>query len=256
MRSAGCGGFVGFIIHYSLFIIPGIQLAASPPDRLTARAALIETARVISGRLPLLSLHNARLTISCRALGIPFPGPLEVPEGVVDGIVRFEVSADGVETTMRSQFPNPEIPQSRNRGEPIRLVLSDVAYRPYPHKTTDRGQFDDALARARRRDADDGLMVTLDGHVAECAIWSVFWWEETDRLMCPPLEIGILPGVARARLSQLVPLEGRRVEPLALAGRPMFVANAARGVVVVASLNGRAVPEDPRTEELAGGFWG
>jgi len=180
-----------------------------------------------------------------------------VPDGVGDGIVRFEVSAGGVDVSLRSpipQFRNPGMPESRN-PDPIKLVLSDVAYRPYPHKTTDRGQFDDALARAKRRNADDGLMVTLDGHVAECAIWSVFWWDG-EGLVCPSLEVGILPGVARARLSQLVPLEERRVGPLALAGRSLFVANAARGVVAVGSLNEREVPGDPRTGELAEGFWG
>ena len=244
-----CGGFVSLDIRYSLFIILGIQLSAIPPDRLTGSPALIETARIVSGRLPLLSLHNARLSISCRALGVPFPGPLEVPVGVGDGIVRFEVSAGGVDVSLR-----PPIPQFRNPA-PIKLVLSDVAHRPYSHKTTDRGQFDDALARARRQGADDGLMRTLDGHVAECAIWSVFWWEG-EGLMCPSLEIGVLPGVARARLSQLVPLEERRVGPVALAGRALFVANAARGVVGVGSLNDRDVPEDPRTAELMGRFWG
>jgi para-aminobenzoate synthetase/4-amino-4-deoxychorismate lyase len=218
-------------------------------------ANLLETCRIVDGRLPLKSLHDARLSISCRALGIPFPGPLAVPEGVVDGIVRFEVSADGVETTVRSQSSNAGMPESPNPSDPITLVLSDVAHRPYPHKTTDRGQFDDALARARRRDADDGLMVTLDGHVAECAIWSVFWWEG-EGVACPSLEVGVLPGVARARLSQLVPLEECRVGPLALAGRPMFVANAARGVVAVGSLNDRDVPADRRTGQLAGRFWG
>jgi branched-subunit amino acid aminotransferase/4-amino-4-deoxychorismate lyase len=222
---------------------------------LTAVPALIETARAVGGRLPLLSLHNARLSIGCRALGIPFPGPLEVPERVVDGIVRFEVSVGGVKTTLRSPSLSPGIPRSPNPADPIRLILSDVAHRPYRHKTTDRGQFDDVLARARLREADDGLMLTLDGHVAECAIWSVFWWEG-ERLICPPLELGILPGVARARLSQLVPLEERRVGPLALAGRPIFVANAARGVVEVGSFNDRSVPADPRTGELAGRFWG
>ncbi len=254
MRRGLCVGVGVLDIRYSIFIIPGIHLSASPPDRPTA---LIETCRVIKGRLPLKPLHDGRLSISCRALGIPFPGPLEVPEGVLNGIVRFEVSPGGVEPSLRPpipQFWNPGISESRN-PIPIKLILSDVAHRPYPHKTTDRGQFDDALARARRQGADDGLMRTLDGHVAECAIWSVFWWEG-ERLMCPSLEVGILPGVARARLSQLVPLEECRVGPVALAGLPMFVANAARGVVAVRSLNDRDVPDDPRTAELAGRFWG
>jgi len=128
-------------------------------------------------------------------------------------------------------------------------------HRPYPDKTTKRGQFDDAVARAKVRGADDGLLLTIDGQVAECAIWGVFWWE-SDRVVAPSLDLGILMGVARARLTQLVDVEERTFGPLALAGQSVFVANAARGVVPVASLNDRAVPSDARTGELAGQFWG
>jgi len=38
-------------------------------------------------------------------------------------------------------------------------------------------------------------------------------------------------------------------------GRSLFVANAARGIVRVASLEGVAVPPDPPTEALAERFW-
>jgi len=38
-------------------------------------------------------------------------------------------------------------------------------------------------------------------------------------------------------------------------GQPMFVANAARGVVPVATLDGVAVTELPETEALAARFW-
>ena len=212
---------------------------------------LIETCRVRGGRLPLKPLHDARLSIGCRALGIAYPGPLEVPEGMADGIVRFEVSAAGVVTSLRASAE----PRVAGGHDPVGLVLSDVAHRPYPHKTTDRGQFDDAMARARQREADDGLMLTLDGLVAECAISSLFWWEG-EELCAPALDLGILPGVARARISQLVPLVERRVGPLVLLGRPLFVANAARGVVPVGSLDARDVGPDPRTGRLAKAFWG
>jgi len=219
---------------------------------------LIETCRVMNGQLPLGHLHVARLAHSCRELGIPFPGSLDVTDGIEDGIVRYEISTDGVETSVRptiDESRTPERPKSRNPGDPIALVLSDVVHRPYPHKTTSRGQFDDALARAKARDADDGLLLTIDGYVAECAIWSVFWWED-DRVVTPSLELGVLPGVARVRLGQMAGVVERRVGPLALAGRSLFVANAARGVVGVGSLNDRAVPGDPRTDELAARFWG
>jgi branched-subunit amino acid aminotransferase/4-amino-4-deoxychorismate lyase len=186
------------------------------------------------------------LAHSCRALQVPFPGALDVPAGIADGIVRYQISDAGVSSSLRDPTESPH--------RPLSLILSGVVHRPYPHKTTDRGRFDDARARARVAGADDAILLTLEGRVAECAIWTVFWWEG-EQLATPALELGILPGVARVRLGQLVPIEERKVEPAALAGRSLFVANAARGVVSVATLEGRPVPDDGRTAELVARFW-
>jgi branched-subunit amino acid aminotransferase/4-amino-4-deoxychorismate lyase len=83
----------------------------------------------------------------------------------------------------------------------------------------------------------------------------VFWWED-GKVAAPALELGVLPGVARARIAEIV---GSIVERKALVdevkGQPMFVANAARGVVPVATLDGVAVTELPETEALAARFW-
>jgi branched-subunit amino acid aminotransferase/4-amino-4-deoxychorismate lyase len=141
------------------------------------------------------------------------------------------------------------------RTAPAVLALSAVVHRPYPHKTTRRAVFDRALEEARAVGADDAILLTAGGNVAECAVWSVFWWEG-DRLCAPPLELGILPGVARARLEELAGgLAARRVGPEALEGRSVFVANAARGVVEVARLAGRPVPQDEGTARLSALFW-
>jgi len=40
-----------------------------------------------------------------------------------------------------------------------------------------------------------------------------------------------------------------------LAGKSLFLTNAVRGVVPIASLDGSPAPPDPRTAELAGRFW-
>jgi len=47
----------------------------------------------------------------------------------------------------------------------------------------------------------------------------------------------------------------RRVSPEALKGRSLFLANAARGIVQVAALNGVSVPADARTQALLARFW-
>ena len=87
-------------------------------------------------------------------------------------------------------------------ADPVRLVtVSGLVHRPYPHKTTDRAQFAHAMDQARTRGADDGVLLAEGGWVAEAGIWSLFWWED-GRAAAPPLALGVLPGVARARIAE------------------------------------------------------
>ena len=138
---------------------------------------------------------------------------------------------------------------------PVRLITSKVVHRPYPHKLVDRERFDRALADAKAVGADDGLLLTVGGQVAETAIWGVFWWED-GRVAAPALEIGILPSVARARIGEIVgEIDERKVTLEEIRGRSLFVANSVRGVVPVATLDGAAVPDSPETEGLASRFW-
>lgn len=207
-------------------------------------AALIETVRVRDGVAPLWRLHLRRLTESCRALGIPIQPKLMPPEGGPDRVHRLEVSDRGCTVTERAL----------GSVEPVRLVTSAVAHHPYPHKSTARAQFEQAAAEARSAGADEGLLLTPAGEVAETSIWGVFWWDG-DRLCAPPLELGILPGVARARIGELVPIEEHRVRLSGLEGRALLLANAARGIVEVATLDGIPVPRSPGTTSLRKRFW-
>ena len=206
---------------------------------------LIETVRIRNGAAPLWYLHLRRLATSCKALGVPLPGELLTPSGGADRIHRLEVGLRGVVVSERPV----------GSTAPVGLVLATETHRPYPHKTTERDQFDRALKEARAAGGDDAVMLTGGGYVAECAVWGLFWWEN-DRLCTPALELGVLPGVARARLEELSGgLVERRVRLEHLVGRSLFVANSARGVVPVATLQGRAVPQDPGTTRLSGSFW-
>jgi branched-subunit amino acid aminotransferase/4-amino-4-deoxychorismate lyase len=206
---------------------------------------LIETVRIRNGAAPLWYLHLRRLATSCKALGVPLPGTLITPEGGADRVHRLLVSKRGLVAGERPV----------GSTAPVRLVTSKVIHRPYPHKLVDRERFDRALAEAKTSGADDGLLLTAGGQVAETAIWGIFWWEE-DVLCAPALELGVLPGVARARLAELVgEVAERRPVIEELQGRSLFVANSVRGVVVVASLDGQAVPEDAKTSMLATKFW-
>ena len=206
---------------------------------------LIETVRIRNGVAPLWYLHVRRLAASCRALGGPIPTELITPEGGADRVHRLLVSRRGV------------VVGERPVGSlaPVRLITSKVVHRPYPHKLVDRERFDRALAEAIAAGADDGLLLTVGGQVAETAIWGLFWWED-GRVTAPPLEIGVLPGVARARITELVgEVHERTATVEEIRGKSPFVANAVRGVIRVATLDGAVVPENAETEALAGRFW-
>lgn len=206
---------------------------------------LLETVRVRAGRAPLWALHLRRLAGSCQALGIPFPRVLEVPGGGGDRVHRLAVGVSSLEVSQREVGP----------ATPLRLVTSPVVHEPYPHKTTERRQFELALQHAQRAGADDAILCAASGSVAEAGIWCLFWWEASG-LAAPALDLGILPGVSRLRIMELVgTLTERRVSRAGLTGLPLLAANAVRGIVAVASLDGIPVPGDPRTEGLAARFW-
>src|ERR671924_1913711 len=121
--------------------------------------SLIETVRIRNGSAPLWYLHLRRLATSCRALGVPLPVELPMPQGGNDRVHRLLVSRRGVVAGERPV----------GSTAPVRLVTSKTLHRPYPHKVVDRGQFDRALAEAREVGADDGLMLGPGGYVAETA---------------------------------------------------------------------------------------
>ena len=210
-----------------------------------APPGLIETIRIRNGEAPLWYLHLRRLAVSCKALGVPLPGELEVPKGGNDRVYRLEVGMRGVQVSERLAGP----------VTPVRLIVSKVAHHSYPYKTTDRAQFDRALDAARAAGADDALLLTPGGFVAETAIWSVLWWDY-DELCGPAAELGILPGVGRARVTELAgKVDERRSTLKDLEGLPLFLVNAVRGVVPVATLDGVPVPVVPETDALARRFW-
>ncbi|HEU4698779.1 MAG TPA: aminotransferase class IV [Gemmatimonadales bacterium] len=214
---------------------------------MSATAGLIETVRVRDGVAPLWGLHLNRLFLSCKALGIPHPRELTVPAGGPDRVHRLLVTARGTEASERAVGAAPAVRLVTARG---------VVHRPYPHKTTERGQFERAAAEARAAGADDALLVTADGLVAETTVRAVLWWRG-GRVAGPPLATGILPSVGRARIAELVgEVVEERLAAGELAAREPFLVNAVEGVTAVATLDGGTVAAGPGLRELQARFWG
>ncbi len=206
---------------------------------------LIETMRLRNGSAPLFYLHVRRLSESSRTLGVPFPLKLDVPSGGTDRVRRLEVGPRGMAVTERPLELSAH----------VSLATVTTVHPAYPHKTTRREAFVAAQAEAQARAAGEALMLTASGVVAECAIWSLFWWEG-DRVAGPPMDLGVLRGVARMRIEELRgPIVPQAVTRRQLEGRALFVANAVRGVVPVARLDGAEVPQSPLLEGLSAQFW-
>jgi branched-subunit amino acid aminotransferase/4-amino-4-deoxychorismate lyase len=211
---------------------------------------VIETMRVRDGRIPFLERHLARLGRSLGELGLPQPsqdvaGLVRPFAGTGDAVLRVELRDGRASVTVREPPP---------LGSPVVITASEP-HQPYPHKTTARDCFTDAGQEADVAEADDALLLTPEGWVAEGTVWTVFWWDG-ELLRTPALELGILPGIGRARVLELA----KRAEQgphrkQALAGKSLFLTNAVRGIVPIASLDGAPVPSDSRTAELAQRFW-
>lgn len=212
--------------------------------------ALIETMRVRDGSIPFLDRHLARLKRSLDELGLPQPKQdvrkLIAPfSGTGDALLRVEVLEALASVTVR------DVP----RLDPPAVITASEPHDPYPHKTTERDCFEEAAEEAEVAEADDALLLTREGWVAEGTVWNVFWWDGAV-LRTPALELGILPGIGRERVLELAHAveEGRHPEQT-IVGKSLFLTNAVRGIVPIASLDGAPVPVDSRTGELAARFW-
>jgi len=210
---------------------------------------LIETLRVRDERIPFMERHLARLEHAIAQLQLSRPSrdvrALVTPfQAMGDAVVRAEVCDGRVTVTVR-ELPSLAAPA---------VITASQPHMPYPQKTTLRDCFDEAADEALIAEADDALLVTHEDFVAEGTVWSVFWWEQ-DGLYTPALDLGILPGIGRARVLELTPVTERHAPRQALVGKSVFLVNSARGVVTFASLDGIAVPEDERTVGLASRFW-
>jgi len=209
--------------------------------------------RAKDGRVPWLGRHLTRLRASLGALGAREPADdlaelVRFAVGHGDRVVRLQLTDGHAEITTREVQVEP----------PIHVIVAGEVHHSYPHKTTQREQFGRALAHARRVGANDAVLLTADGIVAEGTAWNLFWWDGGGgggTLCTPAADIGILPGLGRRRIMELTDVKEERVPVGAIARRSLFIVNAVRGIVEVGVFDGATVARDSRTAELASGFW-
>ena len=205
---------------------------------------------VLDGRIQALGGHLDRLGHSAAAVyGRRLPRDL--PE-------RLRAHAAGLAGEHRLRVdvvPGQDIavamgPVAPGSPRPVTLEPFVVPGGLGAHKWRDRRVLDIAQ---RYRGAISGyggpptpLLVDADGAVLEAA-WGNFWVLEGDRLLTPPTDGRILPGVTRALLLELAPALGysAREEPVSLErarSAPVTFATSAIRLAVPATLSGESAP--------------
>jgi para-aminobenzoate synthetase / 4-amino-4-deoxychorismate lyase len=212
-----------------------IEVARAPrPD---PAAGVFETIAVRDGTPVRLEQHLARLAASVEALyGAPLRGDLEGQVRAEAGrrqAARLRICVRPGGTELEWQ-PLGEA-QAAVELEPVFLAGGLGA-----HKWLDRSLIDEHSGSGRTP-----LFVDLDGHVLETG-WANVWLVEGERLLTPPADGRLLPGVTRDALLRQAELKAVK-EPLTLervmqAGHLLLTSSIR--LVTAGSLDGRPPPAD------------
>jgi para-aminobenzoate synthetase/4-amino-4-deoxychorismate lyase len=99
------------------------------------------------------------------------------------------------------------------------------------HKTTHRPLYIEAFAAAKQAGYDEVLFLNDRGEVTECSNHNIFI-ERAARLITPPVECGLIPGVHRQLILQTHPTASQRRLTLydLRHADAVFLSNAVRGL--------------------------
>jgi len=234
---------------------------------------LFETIRAYDGSPFLLREHVARLARSASALGIRPPDAALVAEAVAQLITLNQLSDAYVRITLsrgihagalapdtppeptllieaRKLSPYPNELYEQGATAVVSSLTHDSASPLRRHKTTSYLLSILARREAKERGADEALLVDAARHVAEGATSNVFAVRD-GRLLTPPLEMNILPGITRAVVLGLakeagLPTEERRFTADELGSADeAFLTNSLMELLPLRSVDGRAMASAP-----------
>ena len=243
---------------------------------------LFETMRSYNGHVFYLDRHIARLVNSAGVLGIREalePQKLETgvlrtlkANGLDDARIRLTVTAgEGSRSigmpvsgklTIIITVEELVLPSPENYLEGLRTSIVSIrrnSASPMCHLKA-LGYLENMLAHAEAVDdgSDEAILLNGDGYVAECSASNLFI-VETDKLITPPIEAGILPGITRrviielaAKLGIKLADEAVNVERL-LNAEEVFITNSVIEIMPIAAIDGRTVGSGSRgrvTERL------
>lgn len=238
---------------------------------------VFETLRVVGGGVLELSVHVSRLKASAAVLAIALPDDLErclaqaiamvcaanglhgtgsqvavrvtASRGSVDGRALLPPDEVTANLVVQAWSVDPPPPELLKRG--LRLDISEVRRDPADPlarvKTTSRAELVYARLEAHRHGADEALLLTTDGYLAEATSASLFLVEGMG-LATPSLDCGILVSTTRewvisagAPRLGLAVRQGRLTPGDLFAADEAFLASSVAGIVPVTVAEGRPV---------------
>jgi branched-chain amino acid aminotransferase len=234
---------------------------------------VFEVFRTWDGLAVDLDAHLARLFASAAALGIKSTTKERVAETVVRTLANSGPGEHRIRVVL-TRGPGALLARPETLGpgrsiviveplpaQPAELSLAVVDY-PLPrrvghgHKTL--AYLDHILARelAANAGADEAVRLGADGDVAECATSNLFV-VAGGAVATPPVDVGILPGVTRARVLAAcgelgITAHERRIALDELRGADeIFITSALRGVVPATRIDGVLRPAGPVTARIS-----
>jgi branched-chain amino acid aminotransferase len=244
---------------------------------------VFETARLVNGKYFRLQQHLDRLTESARHLRIQLPdidfhslaAAVAERNRLTNGSLRITITRGrggrgldtrgaGPPTTLVTIAPTPD--DWRARADRGWNVITARTRRPSPLSVPSQlkalGRVYSILAHleAEAAGADDSLLLTADGDVAEGPTWN-FFWRKGQVLRTAALEGGVLEGVTRSIVLELAAAAGYTIEEGLWPPNDLqhadeaFASMTSSGIVPVRSLDGRPFSTDDCARLLQRRYW-
>jgi len=182
---------------------------------------LFETICLEKSRAIFLKEHFERLQNSAEALDLKLPlnfkqitettEKLIQDSGIDKGVLNIYLTETNFIIVVKDETRYKESDYKKGYTAIISSVRIDSSLSINSHKTLSFLPHILAKKEAKEKGADEAILLNTDGFVLEGTTRNIFMVKGS-KLITPPVKSGILPGITRAKILQIAPTVGLKVE--------------------------------------------